>query len=75
METRLTARDLWPLIQRLPPAERLKLLALAGALADLSPAGDAERYGTSPPGGVEFGGGASGLDWEADGWDEFDASP
>jgi hypothetical protein len=66
----LTAKDLWPLVQKLPHDEQVRLAQLALAAA----AGahrDAEAYRTAPP--AELGSDDDALAWEAEGWDDIDA--
>ncbi|MBI5490135.1 MAG: hypothetical protein HY907_00390 [Deltaproteobacteria bacterium] len=70
----MTAEDLWPLVEKLPRAERLKLARLALARVALPPAAtDAQRYAACPPCPDEFATepDEDPLEWEADGWEKF----
>jgi hypothetical protein len=70
----LTADDLWPLIEKLPRAERLKLARLALSRTVLPAAAtDSQRYAACPARPDEFSGGSDDepLAWEAEGWEEF----
>jgi hypothetical protein len=68
-----TARDLWPLIQRLPREERLRLAKLA--LRSAAEEGGAEAaYAQAPAGTDEFSSDEETLAWDADGWEEFSAA-
>ena len=53
----LTADDLWPLVQKLSRDEQVRLARLA--LCAAGAAGDAARD-------------ESGLDWDAEGWEDLD---
>jgi hypothetical protein len=67
----LTAQDVWPLVRELPPAERLRLLAMASALGAHDPPGDATRYAAALVQAGALDAEDSGLAWEPEGWDEF----
>jgi hypothetical protein len=68
-----TARELWPLIQRLPREERLRLAKLA--LRSAAEEGSAEAaYAEAPVGTDEFSSDEESLAWDADGWEEFSAA-
>ena len=70
----MTAEDLWPLVQKLPHDEQVRLAKLALRAAAQSGNSDAETYRVSPPGRDEFSSEEKPLAWDAEGWDEFDAS-
>lgn len=74
MEYYLTARDVWPIIQKLPAAERAQLIAMVAALSSADGVSDATRYAVIPVRHGEFENEDSGLDWDAEGWSEFDAA-
>ena len=74
MNPMLTAEDLWPLVQKLPHDEQVRLAKLALRAAARSGGSDADTYRASPPGRDEFSCEEEPLAWEAEGWDEFDAS-
>ena len=74
MEPHLTAQDVWPIIQKLPAAERAQLIAMATALGSADVASEASRYAVVPVRPGEFENEDSGLAWEAEGWSEFDAA-
>lgn len=74
MEPDLTAQDLFPLIRKLSPAERVRLAKLALREASESGARDREAYVAVPPSPDELGTDVEPLAWDAEGWDEFDAS-
>jgi hypothetical protein len=68
-----TAGELWPLIQRLPREERLRLAKLA--LRSAAEEGGAEAaYAQAPVGADEFSSDEEPLAWDADGWKEFSAA-
>lgn len=68
----LTARDLWPLLLKLPHDERIRLarLALRAAATEHE---DAASYASAAPSEEEFGSDEEPLAWEGEGWDEFSA--
>jgi hypothetical protein len=70
MANDLTAKDLWPLVQRLPRAERIRLAKLALSARATS---DADAYSAAQPTPGEFDSDDDPLSWEADGWDGVDA--
>jgi hypothetical protein len=74
MGAALTAQDLWPLVLELPPAERMLLAKLARRSAVQEGAGDRAAHEAAPPPADELGSEGDPLAWEADGWDEVDAS-
>jgi len=74
MNPLLTAEDLWPLVQKLSHDEQVRLAKLALRAAARSGGSDADTYRASPPGRDEFSSEEEPLAWEAEGWDEFDAS-
>jgi hypothetical protein len=73
MNPMLTAEDLWPLVQKLPHDEQVRLAKLALRAAAQSDGSDAGSYRTHPPGRDEFSSEEEPLAWEAEGWDEFNA--
>lgn len=66
----LTATDLWPLVLKLSPEERLRLAKLAWNSAR-QPASDAAAYASNPSGPDEFSSDDEQLAWDAEGWEEF----
>lgn len=73
MSPTLTADDLWPLVEKLPHDEQVKLArrTLEGtARSDV----DADTYRAVPPKEGEFGGQDAAASWEAEGWEEFHES-
>jgi hypothetical protein len=70
----LTADDLWPLVQKLPHEELVRLAKLALMAAARGPAGDREAYRVAPPTSGEFSSEDDGLSWESEGWENADAS-
>ncbi len=74
MNPTLTAEDLWPLVQKLTHDEQVRLAKLALRAAARSGEPDAATYRANPPGRDEFSSEEEPLAWEAEGWDEFDAS-
>ncbi len=68
MEKPLSAEDLVPLVDRLSPHERLRLLRLIS----LRPSGsDRDAYRAVPPGNGEFSSDTDALAWDADGWENI----
>jgi len=66
MEKPLSAEELFPLVDRLSPQERLRLLRLIS----LRPAADdREAYLALPPRHDEFSSDTDPLAWDADGWE------
>ncbi|MFL5351994.1 hypothetical protein [Archangium sp.] len=74
MSQTLTAQDLWPLVQKLPHDEQVRLAKLALRAAAQGGFPDAEAYRAAPPSVEEFSSQEDPLTWEAEGWEEFDAS-
>jgi hypothetical protein len=75
MSQTLTAQDLWPLVQKLPHDEQVRLAKLALRAAARSGSSDVEAYRRmAPPSAEEFSSQEEPLAWEAEGWEEFDAS-
>jgi hypothetical protein len=68
----LRAEDLWPLVQKLPHDEQVRLAKLALMAASREPSGDADAYRTAPPGPEEFSSDDETLAWEAEGCNTFD---
>ncbi len=73
MSAPLKAEDLWPLVQKLPHDEQVRLAKLALMAASRRPTGDAEAYRIAPPGADEFRSDDDPLAWEAEGWESVDA--
>jgi hypothetical protein len=74
MDTSLKAEDLWPLVQKLPHEEQVRLAKLALRAASREPADDAAAYQVAPPGAGEFDSDDEPLGWEAEGWENVDAT-
>jgi hypothetical protein len=72
MNSALSARDLWPLLFKLPHDEQVRLAKLALRAASQNGLQDARASGATPPRKEEFTVEEDPLAWEADGWDEFD---
>jgi hypothetical protein len=66
MEKPLSAEGLFPLVDRLSPPERLRLLRL---ISLRPPSDDLDAYHTLPPRRDEFSSDADPLAWDADGWE------
>jgi hypothetical protein len=73
MSTPLKAEDLWPLVQKLPHDEQVRLAKLALMAAARGPSDDAVAYQTTPPALGEFSSDDEALGWEAEGWEDLDA--
>ena len=73
MDAALTAEDLWPLVQKLPHEQQVRLARLA--LLAASQGGDVDRdaYQAIPPAPGEFATDDDSLAWEAEGWEKVDA--
>jgi hypothetical protein len=69
----LTAEDLWPLVQKLPHDEQVRLAKLALMAAARGPGADADAYRATPPAADEFSSDEDLLSWEGEGWEELDA--
>lgn len=69
----LTADDLLPLVSRLSHDQQVRLAKLA-LRAAASEGSDLEAYRAHPPRADEFGSEDDGLGWDAEGWDNIDAS-
>jgi hypothetical protein len=63
----LTANDLLPLVARLAPGERVRLVQLI----ETAPVQGASSYGVAQPGQDEFSGDEEPLAWDAEGWEEI----
>jgi hypothetical protein len=61
----LTANDLLPLVARLAPDERVRLVHLIEAASE----GDAAMYARTPPKSEEFSADEDPLAWDAEGWE------
>jgi hypothetical protein len=66
VQSPLTANDLLPLVARLAPQERKRLLTLLQQAGER----DATIYQMSPPKAGEFNSEDESLAWDADGWDQ-----
>jgi len=66
MEKPLSAEELFPLVDRLSPQERLRLLRL---ISLRSAADDHDAYLALPPRHDEFSSDTDPLAWDADGWE------
>jgi hypothetical protein len=67
MSQPLTANDLLPLVARLEPQERQRLVQLITETSER----DASIYRITPPAQVEFSDDEASLGWDADGWEAF----
>jgi len=63
----LTADDLLPLVARLAPGERDRLVHLIEAMSE----SDASVYKATPPGRNEFSSDKEALAWDAEGWENL----
>jgi hypothetical protein len=68
----LTAEDLWPLIQKLPRDQQVRLAKLA-LMAASNSREESEAYRCAPPGPEEFSSNEDPLAWEAEGWENVNA--
>jgi hypothetical protein len=66
MSQPLTANDLLPLVARLAPEERARLVHLIEAASER----DATAYARTPPRPDEFSADDDPLAWDADGWEK-----
>jgi hypothetical protein len=66
MSQPLTANDLLPLVARLAPEERLRLVHLIEAASER----DAAAYAKTPPPPDEFSADDDALAWDAEGWEQ-----
>jgi len=73
MSTDISAADLWPIVQKLPHDEQIRLAKLALGAASLGGGSDAAAYRAAPPPTEEFLCDDGALAWEGEGWEEFDA--
>lgn len=71
MSSPLTARDLLPLLEKLPPEEQLRLAKWAYRAA--TGAQESDAYRAMPPTPDEFSSEEDPLAWEGEGWDAFRA--
>lgn len=67
MSQPLTANDLLPLVARLTPQERQRLIQLIAASSER----DASLYQANPPLPNEFLSDEESLGWDAEGWEQF----
>lgn len=65
MAAPLTAEDILPLVERLTPQERVRLLRLLSVQSG----GDDAAYRAGPPDPNEFGADDDALAWDSEGWD------
>ncbi len=72
--TTLMADDLWPLVRKLSQEEQVRLAKLALTAAARGPDGDRAAYLAAPPNIDEFSSEDDALSWEAEGWENVDAS-
>jgi hypothetical protein len=70
--TPLVAEDLWPLVQKLPQEEQVRLARLALGAAARGER-DSEAYRMAPPAAEEFSTDDA-LGWEAEDWEDLDAT-
>gem|GEM_PF-1010495 len=68
MSQPLTANDLLPLVARLAPQERERLVRLMAVAAER----DAAVYRDAPPHQGEFSSDDDALGWDADGWEKHE---
>jgi hypothetical protein len=68
----MTARDLWPLVEKLPHDEQVRLARLA-LLAASRGRDAAAAYVAKPPGDAEFRTDDDPLAWDAEGWEHVGA--
>ena len=68
----LRAEDLWPLVQKLPHEEQVRLAKLALRAASSEPSDDVATYQSMPPRADEFSSDDEALAWEAEGWENLD---
>lgn len=73
MSEPLNAEDLLPLVQKLPREEQVRLARLALRAASTG-AADEKAYADEPPRPDEFEADEDPLAWEADGWEDADAT-
>jgi hypothetical protein len=66
MSSPLTADDVFPLVERLTPHERVRLFRLIAK----SPDRDAATYRAVPSGSDEFSSDTELLAWDAEGWED-----
>jgi hypothetical protein len=66
MPSRLSAEDIFPLVDCLSTQERLRLLRL---ISIRPAANDRDAYRAAPPGDEEFSGEEEPLAWDAEGWE------
>jgi hypothetical protein len=69
MAKSMTVEELLPLVARLTPGERARLLRLIAASRDGIAAA---AYAAIPPGADEFSSDENPLEWESSGWEEVD---
>jgi len=74
MDAALTAEDLWPLVQKLPHDQQVRLAKLALMAASQGLDADRAAYQALPASPGEFGAEDDSLAWDAEGWEKVDAS-
>ena len=74
MSATLTAEDLWPLLLKLTHEEQLRVAKLALRAASHGGGTEADAYRATPVGRDEFSSEEDPLAWDAEGWEQFDAS-
>jgi hypothetical protein len=72
MPAPLTVEDLWPLVQKLPQDQQVRLAKLA-LLAAAQDGDDRGTYQAVPPRTEEFSSDDESLAWDAEGWEKVDA--
>jgi hypothetical protein len=73
MREPLTAQEVWPLVEKLPRDELVRLAKLA--LHAAARGGDTRAaYRAHPPGAGEFGSEEEPLAWEGEGWEQVGAA-
>jgi len=73
MSAALKAEDLWPLVQKLPHEEQVRLAKLALAAAARAPGRNGDAYVAAPPAPGELSQEDDSLSWDAEGWESVDA--
>jgi hypothetical protein len=74
MSSTITARDLWPLVRKMPQAEQVRLARLVMEATSTGDIPDSRAYQASPPDADEFSTEDDPLAWEGEGWEEFYAA-
>jgi hypothetical protein len=71
MSSTLTVQDLWPLVQKLPQAEQVRLAMLVLRATSRNESSDSAAYQVAPPKVDEFSTEDEPLAWEGEGWEDF----